>query len=68
MLHWYDFLLRLSVALLGGALIGLERQWRSRGTGQRTNTLVAAGAAMFVLTSHMTPCGSNPTQARFGRL
>ncbi len=62
MLHWYDFLLRLSVALLGGALIGLERQWRSRGAGLRTNTLVAAGAAMFVLISHMTPSGSNPTQ------
>jgi putative Mg2+ transporter-C (MgtC) family protein len=62
MVNWYDFLLRLSVALLGGALVGLERQWRSRGAGLRTNTLVAAGAAMFVLISHMTPSGSNPTQ------
>jgi putative Mg2+ transporter-C (MgtC) family protein len=62
MLHWYDFVLRLGVALLGGGLIGLERQWRSRGAGLRTNTLVAAGAAMFVLISHMTPSGTNPTQ------
>lgn len=62
MLTWYDFLLRLGVAVSGGALIGLERQWRSRGAGLRTNTLVAAGAAMFVLVSHMGPAGTNPTQ------
>jgi putative Mg2+ transporter-C (MgtC) family protein len=48
--------------VLAGALIGFERQWRSRGAGLRTNTLVAAGAAMFVLISHMTPSGTNPTQ------
>ena len=62
MLSWHDFILRLGAAVLGGALIGFERQWRSRGAGLRTNTLVAAGAAMFVLISHMTPSGSNPTQ------
>jgi len=60
--HWYDFLLRLGVAVFAGALIGLERQWRSRGAGLRTNTLVATGAAIFVLISHMAPAGTNPTQ------
>ena len=43
MVHWYDFILRLGVAIRAGALIGLERQWRSRGAGLRTNTLAAAG-------------------------
>jgi putative Mg2+ transporter-C (MgtC) family protein len=62
LIHWYDFLLRLGVAICAGALIGVERQWRSRGAGLRTNTLVAAGAAMFVLISHMAPAGTNPTQ------
>lgn len=33
------------VALGLGAAIGLERQWRSRMAGMRTNTLVAAGSA-----------------------
>lgn len=33
--------------LLGGA-IGLERQWRQRTAGLRTNVLVAVGAAAFV--------------------
>jgi putative Mg2+ transporter-C (MgtC) family protein len=52
---WSDFVLRLGGAVLAGALIGFERQWRSRGAGLRTNTLVSAGAAMFVLIAQMTP-------------
>ena len=31
-----------------GALIGVERQWRQRAAGLRTNTLVCLGAAAFV--------------------
>jgi len=45
-------LLRTGVALftafLLGGLIGLERQWRQRTAGLRTNVLVAVGAAAFV--------------------
>jgi putative Mg2+ transporter-C (MgtC) family protein len=46
---WHVFAVRLIVALLFGALIGAERQWRQRMVGLRTNALVAAGAAMFVM-------------------
>jgi putative Mg2+ transporter-C (MgtC) family protein len=41
-------LLRLTIALLLGAMIGIERQWRQRAAGLRTNTLVCLGAAAFV--------------------
>jgi putative Mg2+ transporter-C (MgtC) family protein len=44
-----DFVLRLASGLGCGLLIGLERQWRQRMAGLRTNTLVAAGACLFVL-------------------
>ncbi|AKN17103.1 MgtC/SapB family protein [Mycobacterium haemophilum] len=44
-----DFALRLAVGVGCGALIGLERQWRARMAGLRTNALVAAGATLFVL-------------------
>ena len=37
-----------------GAAIGLERQWRQRLAGLRTNTLVALGAATFILFSRLT--------------
>jgi putative Mg2+ transporter-C (MgtC) family protein len=35
-------------------LIGAERQWRQRMAGLRTNALVAAGAAMFVMLTALT--------------
>jgi putative Mg2+ transporter-C (MgtC) family protein len=41
--------LRLAVALLLGAAIGVERQYRQRAAGLRTNALVALGAAAFTL-------------------
>src|SRR5580700_4352470 len=46
---WHVFAIRLVIALSFGALIGAERQWRQRMAGLRTNALVAAGAAMFVM-------------------
>ena len=39
----------LLVAMGLGAMIGFERQWRQRMAGLRTNTLVALGAATFVV-------------------
>ena len=44
-----DFFLRLGAAVLMGAVVGLERQWRQRMAGTRTNALVAAGASAFVM-------------------
>jgi putative Mg2+ transporter-C (MgtC) family protein len=44
-----DFAGRAVVALVLGAAIGLERQWRQRTAGLRTNALVALGAALFEL-------------------
>jgi putative Mg2+ transporter-C (MgtC) family protein len=40
---------RMAAALLLGAVVGLERQWRQRTAGTRTNALVAAGASAFVM-------------------
>lgn len=40
---------RMTAALLLGAVVGLERQWRQRTAGARTNALVAAGASAFVM-------------------
>jgi putative Mg2+ transporter-C (MgtC) family protein len=41
--------LRLGLALLLGASIGFERQWRQKTAGLRTNALVALGASGFVV-------------------
>ena len=46
-----EIAVRLGVAMLFGGLIGFERQWRQRMAGLRTNSLVAIGAAGFVVLS-----------------
>jgi putative Mg2+ transporter-C (MgtC) family protein len=56
-----DFALRLAVGVGCGALIGLERQWRARLAGLRTNALVAGGATLFVLYAVATE-DSSPTR------
>ena len=43
-----DTSLSLATAFIMGGLIGLERQFRQRTAGLRTNVLVAVGAALFV--------------------
>jgi putative Mg2+ transporter-C (MgtC) family protein len=43
-----DTLVSLTTAFVLGAVIGLERQYRQRTAGLRTNVLVAVGASVFV--------------------
>lgn len=51
----------LGTAVLLGGVIGLERQWRQRLAGLRTNALVALGAATFVLFENLFTVG-DPTR------
>jgi putative Mg2+ transporter-C (MgtC) family protein len=54
---------RLGAALLLGAVIGFERQWRQRMAGLRTNALVAIGAAGFVVFSTTLSGETSPVVA-----
>lgn len=58
----WEFGLRLGCALLCGAVIGVERQWRQRTAGLRTYTLVSVGSALFVMLGTLTPGDSSPTR------
>lgn len=62
MLEWWEFALRLGCAFALGALVGVERQWRARMAGLRTNALVAVGAALFVLLAVNTVDEISPTR------
>lgn len=42
---------RVLIAALLGAVLGLEREWRGKEAGLRTNTLIAIGAALFTVMS-----------------
>jgi putative Mg2+ transporter-C (MgtC) family protein len=57
-----DFAMRIGVGVGCGALIGLERQWRAKMAGLRTNVLVAAGATLFVLYAVAVDDATSPTR------
>jgi putative Mg2+ transporter-C (MgtC) family protein len=61
MVFW-DFFMRLMLALALGSLIGLERQWRQRTAGLRTNTLVSIGSALFVILSAYFTHDASPSR------
>ncbi len=57
-----DFVVRICVAVLLGSVVGVERQWRQRMAGLRTNALVSAGASLFVSLSQMIPTGGDQSR------
>lgn len=62
-MNWMDFGIRMFAALFLGAVIGLERQWRQRMAGLRTNGLVAVGSAMFIMMGHLIGGANNSAVA-----
>jgi putative Mg2+ transporter-C (MgtC) family protein len=48
-----DFIIRILMAFLLGGLIGVERQYRQRMAGIKTNVLVCIGACLFVMFSNI---------------
>lgn len=63
MMLFYDYLARMGCAFVMGTLIGIERQYRQRNAGLRTNILVSVGAAAFtVLSCDMTIGNGDPSR------
>jgi putative Mg2+ transporter-C (MgtC) family protein len=54
--------INMGFALIMGAVIGSERQYRGRMAGLRTNALVSLGAAGFVVFAALFPDDINPTR------
>jgi putative Mg2+ transporter-C (MgtC) family protein len=54
--------INMALALIMGAIIGSERQFRGRMAGLRTNALVSLGAAGFVTFAALFPDDINPTR------
>ncbi|RFM26796.1 MgtC/SapB family protein [Deminuibacter soli] len=54
------YLQQLMVALLIGAIIGAEREYRSKSAGLRTTILVSVGACLFTQLSVLIGGSSNP--------
>jgi putative Mg2+ transporter-C (MgtC) family protein len=52
LVYFLDSAISLLAAFILGGLIGIERQYRQRTAGLRTNVLVAVGASLFVDIGH----------------
>ena len=55
---------RVLIAAVLGAALGLEREWRGKEAGLRTNTLIALGAALFTVMS--VQVGGDPSRIAAG--
>ena len=51
MIMTWDFILRLFVAGMLGAVVGLDREYRAKEAGYRTHFLVALGSALIMIVS-----------------
>ena len=58
----FEFVIHIAIAVVLGAAIGVERQWRQRQAGLRTNALVSTGAAAFVAVSLLVQGSTDPTR------
>jgi putative Mg2+ transporter-C (MgtC) family protein len=66
-MNGYVVIGRLFLSALFGALVGIERQWRHKNAGLKTNALVSIGATAFGLIAlHGFGSGSQPTQIAAG--
>ncbi len=48
---FWPVLTRMAVAFVCGAVVGAEREWKSKPAGLRTNILICLGAALFTMGS-----------------
>ncbi|BAY63227.1 MgtC/SapB transporter [Calothrix brevissima NIES-22] len=66
-LNLQNILFRLCIALLCGAIIGLERQLRHKPAGLRTHMLVSLGSAIYTLIP-LSTAGMNPSADALSRV
>jgi putative Mg2+ transporter-C (MgtC) family protein len=58
-----DFVWRLMLAAGLGAALGIEREYRQKPAGLRTNILIAVGSALFtILSTSMAVAGADPAR------
>lgn len=55
---------RLLMACAMGAVVGIEREWRHKASGLRTNILICMGAALFTILSIVLSGNSNPSKGQ----
>lgn len=60
MLLTSDIVIKLSLAVIVGGVLGAEREYRSKSAGFRTLTMICLGATLFTIFSQIIGAGGNP--------
>ena len=55
---------RLLMACAMGAVVGIEREWRHKASGLRTNILICMGAALFTMMSEVLAGDNSPNKGQ----
>jgi putative Mg2+ transporter-C (MgtC) family protein len=55
---------RLLMACAMGAIVGIEREWRHKASGLRTNLLICLGSAMFTILSAVLAGANSPNRGQ----
>src|ERR1035441_5430690 len=55
---------RLLMACAMGGVVGMEREWRHKASGLRTNMLICMGAALFTMLSAVVAGDNSPNKAQ----
>ena len=55
---------RLLMACAMGGIVGLEREWRNKASGLRTNMLICMGSAMFTMLSAVLAGDNSPNKGQ----
>ena len=63
-----DYVWRLLLAAALGAAVGLEREYRQKPAGLRTNILIAVGSALFTVISMTMTIGSGDSSRVAGQI
>lgn len=50
-----SFAVKMSVAILCGLILGIEREWKDKPAGLRTIVLITAGSTLFMIVSELLP-------------
>src|SRR6476646_3990476 len=61
-----EIFFRLLLSFVCGTIVGLERQWRHKNAGLKTNTLVAVGATTFTIVAELGVGGNFLPQVAAG--
>lgn len=55
-----EFILRIVLSVFAGAIIGFEREYRSKAAGFRTITIITLGSTLFTILSYKLGAPNNP--------